>query len=285
MTKPVKRILTLGEQQQHQADARSWEWPQISAAAKAEADPAQPRTNAMGMVADWYQEEQSQAGAESQDEPLPPLTAADLEAIRLAAYEEGKQEGWQEGQQLGYQEGLEQGRQEGYEAGHQQGICAGHQQGLAQGQAEIEALAGNWKALLDALSSPLRQVDEQVEQQLIRMVLVLVRELVQVELVVNQAVIVQVLTLAINALPMATGQVCIQLHPDDLALVERAFPEAERDKRGWHLLAQPACGRGDVRLDCGDSSVEVLQEARLADLIRNFLLENHALPVNRSADE
>ena len=64
-----------------------------------------------------------------------PLTAQQLEEIRLAAYEEGFAQGQDEGQKAGYEEGFAKGQDEGHQQGIEQGHEAGRSEALAQGRA------------------------------------------------------------------------------------------------------------------------------------------------------
>ena len=69
--------------------------------------------------------------------------------------------------------------------------------------------------------------------------------------------------------------VTIELHPDDLALVVKAYGgEEECKKRGWTLIAEPALQRGDLQLQSRTSSIDLLLEQRIEQLLRNFMRTN-----------
>lgn len=81
-----------------------------------------------------------------------PLTVEALEAVQQAAQEEGFK--------LGYDEGYQQG----------------HEAGLKAGEADIFHQAQHWKSLIDSLNTPLKAVDTLVEQDLLSMLSLLVRQ-------------------------------------------------------------------------------------------------------------
>ena len=168
---------------------------------------------------------------------------------------------------------MEQGLQQGLE----QGLAQGLEQGLEQGKAQIDEQVGHLTQLVEKLASPLKQVDEAVEQQLIQLVTSLARELIQVELKTNPQVILQTLREGIAALPMAGQQTTIQLHPDDLELIKQAYGTENLAERHWTLQAEPAMNRGDLFVESGNSTVDYQMESRLRHLLEQFAgINNHA---------
>lgn len=250
----------------HQAEElERWAYPDYT-----EADHA-PADNALNYDPSW------RPAVIDTDEPEPqPLTAAELEDIRQSAYEEGLDEG----RAAGHAEGFETGRQEGVAAGHQEGLEAGREEGLAAGQAVIDTHVASLTDIVNQLAEPLRQVDNEVESQLVNMVLALTRELIRVEVQTNPQVILSTVREAVAALPLASQQLTLQLHPEDLALVESAYGQQELENRHWQLLAEPGLSRGDVQVAAGDSSVDYRMEDRIRHLLSQFLGMN-----NRPADE
>nr|WP_086941110.1 flagellar assembly protein FliH [Thaumasiovibrio occultus] len=240
----------------------SWDLPDYS-----EQNP-QPRETAMNYDPTWA--EPSQDLTDEHEEPQP-LTAADLEAIRQSAYEEGLEQGKQEGFPVGLEQGLEQGRAQGREEGQ----AEGREQGLADAQSDIQAQVDQLLALVERLATPLADVDQQVEQTLANMVVMLARELFQVELATNPQIILHTVREAVAALPQHEVRTRLQLHPDDLAIVENAYGAAHLADRQWVLLAEPSLERGDVIVEAGDSSVSFLMKQRIHDLLHGFIGRNN----------
>jgi len=217
-----------------------------------------------------------------EEEALKPgmLTAADLEEIRQAAYQEGLEQGKEDGFAKGYQEGLDKGQEDGLA----QGKAQGRQEGLAQGQAEIDALAERWQAQLQALSAPLRELDELVEQQLIQLTAQLAKAVVRTELKSNNKVLLASLREAVALLNVSEGAVRIALAPDDLQMVKNQYGEQVLTERNWHLLAEPELQPGQLQVEHHISHVDVDLHERLEATIDRFLAQL-AQPSQAGAEE
>jgi flagellar assembly protein FliH len=68
---------------------------------------------------------------------------------------------------------------------------------------------------------------------------------------------------AATALPAATRELRVHVHPDDLALL-RDLGAVESH---WQLLADPALARGDCRLESERSRLDARVDARLAAVV------------------
>lgn len=171
-----------------------------------------------------------------------PLTAEQLEAIQ--------QQAWQEA----WEEGFRKGRNEG----------------LAAGQAEIAERAALLDKLAHALDKPFEALDEAVEQALVDLAVTLAQALVRRELRSDPGQVVAVVREALASLPVASRQVRVCLHPDDVAIVSDALTahagggEASRD---WQLQEDPALMRGDCRILSENSQIDATMEKRLAAVV------------------
>lgn len=243
----------------------AWEWPMMDSPI------SQPESNALGYAPNWYQEEQTP------DEPLvepepeqAPLTLEEIEAIRQAAYDDG----FAEGRQAGYEQGHDEGRQQGLLEGHAEGVAQGHQEGLQQGQAEVDASIAHWQQLAEQLVTPLAQLDQQVEQQLVYLAMQLAKALIQHETHTAPDLLLNSLKEAVRLLPCAEEGITLQLHPDDIARLHAAFGAEECQRRGWTLQAEPTLQPGDLQLLSRTSSIDWVLEERISQLLRNFLRQN-----------
>ena len=232
-------------------------------------------TNALGMKTDWY-EERRQAINEEQEYIEPqPLTAEDLEAIRQAAYEEG----YSEGKEKGYADGFEAGNTEGLTKGEEAGQLQGLTQGLEQGQGMIAEKAKAWEALQTQMHTPLAEVSAEVEHELIRVAMGLAEEVIKTEVSFNTDTLLQTLKLAIDALPVKEQKISITLNPADLAVINEYYPAEECEKRHWTLISEPMMKQGDLQINNELSSVELIMEQRIKQMMRRFLVENKSSDV------
>jgi flagellar assembly protein FliH len=149
----------------------------------------------------------------------------------------------------------QQAREEGYAAGHAEGAAAAQQQ-LRQRVAELDAL-------YDAAARPLQQLDEQTGQELARLAIIVAQRVIAHELQLSPALVVQAVRQAASALPAATRELRVHLHPDDLALLR----ESGAAETHWQLLADTTLVRGDCRLESERSRLDARLETRLAAMI------------------
>jgi len=141
---------------------------------------------------------------------------------------------------------------------------AGYAAGLAEGRAAADAELREKLALLDgilyAAARPLEALDDATEQELARLALVIARRVVGHELKTSPALIVRTVREAALALPAATRNLRVYLHPDDLALLR----ELEAAEPHWQLLPDPDMQRGDCLLESEISRLDAKVETRLA---------------------
>lgn len=184
------------------------------------------------------------------------VTAADLEALQKAAYEEGYELGREEGQRYGHQEALEEGR-----------------------KAVAERLA-LLDGLLHGLQRPFERLDDEVEQQLVTLVISMVRQLVRREVKMDPGQVIGVMREALAALPVSARNVRVILHPEDAELVREVYKLGESDQQ-WNIVEDPTLHRGGCRVTTDNSQVDATLESRIGALVAPLL----AAERNQDADE
>jgi len=156
----------------------------------------------------------------------------------------------------------QQAREEGYAAGHAEGLAAVQQQ-LQQRMAELDAL-------YDAAARPLQVLDEQTGQELARLAMVVAQRVIAHELQLSPELVIRAVRQAATALPAATRELRVHLHPADLSLLR----ESGAVEGHWQLLADPSLSRGDCRLESERSRLDARVETRLAAMIDAVLGED-----------
>jgi len=149
----------------------------------------------------------------------------------------------------------QQAREEGYAAGHAEGLAAAQQQ-LRERMARLDAL-------YDAAARPLLALDEQTGQELVRLATIVAGRVITRELQLSPDLIARSVREAAAALPAATRELRVHVHPEDLALLQ----ELGAAESHWQLLADPALTRGDCQLESERSRLDARVETRLAAVI------------------
>lgn len=249
--KPVK--------ESNDVDTDLWSIPHVEQDIKVDDE----KTNALGKKSTWRYEPPE----EEHIEEIAPLTAEDIEEIRQAAHEEGFNQGKEEGYSKGYEEGKSTGHEEGIKSGHEEGI----ETGLAQGKETVDALAEEWKILIQQLHTPLADVEKNIEEQLLHLVVQLTQAITLQEAKTNPDIITSAIGEGIKILPSHEANTQILIHPDDIKIVEEQFGEGYIIEQGWKLLAAPQLERGSCQIENSTSNIDLSIKSRMTDVLESFL--------------
>ena len=149
-----------------------------------------------------------------------------------------------------YQEGFERGRMEGQDAGRQ----------------AMTEQVGKFEHLMCALTRPFEDLDQKVEKELLALVFAIVRQLVASEIRANPESVLTIVQQALAALPSASRDVHLHLHPEDARLVHEQSPVSDSEKQ-WHIIEDVSVGRGGCRVTTDTSQVDASTETRLNNII------------------
>jgi len=146
----------------------------------------------------------------------------------------------------------------------------GHAEGVAAGQEAVEQRALRYDELLRALSLPFDQTDETVEKQLVELSIALVKQLFRREIKLDPTHIIGVVREAVQALPIASRNVYVHLHPDDAALVKETLRPADGEP-AWCIVEDALESRGGCRVVTDNSQIDATAESRLNAVISRCL--------------
>jgi len=177
-----------------------------------------------------------------------PPTAEELEEIRRQAYAEG----------------YEQGRKEGFDYGHKEA--------LEVTRSEMQQRTSLFDRLIASLDTPLKQLDDEVEQELITLVITMVKQLVRREIQLQPDQIIGVIREALGILPVSARQVRVILNPEDAELVRETY-KLHESELSWKIEEDPVLQRGGCRVVTETSHVDATLESRIANLIAPLIGE------------
>lgn len=146
----------------------------------------------------------------------------------------------------------------------------GHAEGLAAGKSEITDRAGRYDELLRALSIPFEQLDGTVEAQLVELCIAIVKQLFRREINLDPTHVIGVVSEAIQALPIASNNIEVHLHPDDAALVLESLSPSDGEP-GWSIVEEPLMARGGCNVTTSTSRIDASTSARLDTVINEYL--------------
>jgi Flagellar biosynthesis/type III secretory pathway protein len=145
----------------------------------------------------------------------------------------------------------------------EEGFAAGQAEGRAAAQVQLRQRMAQLDALYEAAARPLQTLDEQTGQELARLATIVASRVIVHELQLAPGLIANAVRQAASALPAATRELRVHVHPDDLVLLQ----ELGAAESHWQLLADPALARGDCQLESARSRLDGRVETRLAAII------------------
>lgn len=146
----------------------------------------------------------------------------------------------------------------------------GFTQGRSDGLKQMQQQALRFEQLIAALQTPFADLDQQVEQELVKLAVVVARQLVRREIKTDPGAVVAVVREAMGQLPVSSQQINLHLHPEDAALVRTALSLNDEDRR-WRIVEDPVLARGDCRILTETSRIDATVEARLTAIIATML--------------
>ncbi len=163
-----------------------------------------------------------------------------------------------------------QAHKEGFEQGKKEGFKYGHKEALEEGRKQLQQNIQSMEKLFHALETPFKQLDEQVERELITLAIAIVKQLVRREIKADPNQILGVVREAIGILPVSSRHVRLVLHPDDAVVVREVYSTTETEL-GWVIVEDPILARGGCRVLTDTSQIDASLESRLTSLIAPLL--------------
>lgn len=176
--------------------------------------------------------------------------------------------------------GLADLQAEAYREAFEQGLAEGREAGRAAARVDVERLDG----LLQNLARPFATLDEAVERELLALALALARQIVRRELKTDPTQIIGIIRDAIAALPVASRDVRVKLHPEDASVVRANLAPTERE-RAWTIVEDPVMSRGGCEVLSSTSRVDARLESRIGAILSELLGTDRQGPSSREAGE
>lgn len=190
------------------------------------------------------------------------LTVEQIEEMQKQAFDEAFEQG--------RQQGFEQGRQQGFEQGLQQGFDAGHKQGYEESQHLVQNQVSQLNQLLESLAEPFQKLDDEVENELVKLVIAIASQLIRREIKLDPGQIIGVIREAVGVLPLSSQHVTLNLHPDDAELVRQVL-KLDENPPLWTLQENPLVTHGGCIVETEVSRVDASLEKRLAAVIATLM--------------
>jgi flagellar assembly protein FliH len=161
-------------------------------------------------------------------------------------------------------------QEEGYKTGFEEGKTAGYDAGLKSGQTQINQQVTILKQVLSKLNTPLLDLDQLIENDLLTLVTTVARQVIRRELKTDPEHVIGAVRSAMSVLPISDRKLKIYLHPHDVELVKKGLA-VDDDGVTWQWIEDPLMTRGGCRLETADTRIDATVEARLESVINKLL--------------
>lgn len=157
---------------------------------------------------------------------------------------------------------------------YNEAFALGKKEGYDQKIQELELQQASLRSIIEVLSEPLKEIDDDVVNQLAELSMVVAKQVVRRELHTEQGEIVGIVREAMTALPASTRKINLHIHPDDSELIRNAFSLGDNDDSDelrWKLTEDPMITRGGCKVSSENSRIDATVEARLNRVISTLL--------------
>ena len=165
---------------------------------------------------------------------------------------------------------------------HKEAYAKGHAAGLAAARAESQQALNQLKTqvatidnMLAEIAQPFRELDSQVEEQLVQLAVTIARQLVRRELRMDPSQVIAIIRETVALLPAATRDVRVHLHPEDASVVREKLATPSAD-RAWTIVEDPVMTRGGCRVTTDTAHIDQRLETRIQGIMAAILGEERS---------
>ena len=157
---------------------------------------------------------------------------------------------------------------------YEEGFALGQKEGFEQTKNELENTIASFKSIIDMLTEPLNDLDDEIVEQLSSLSMTVAKQVVRRELHTKQGEIVGIVREAMAALPASTRKITLNIHPEDAEMVRTAFSlgqEDEMEELRWKVTEDPMISQGGCKIVTENSRIDATVEGRLNRIINTLL--------------
>jgi flagellar assembly protein FliH len=159
--------------------------------------------------------------------------------------------------------------EEAFAQGKEAGLAAARME-IETRRAELDQQTTRLNSILDLLAQPLKQLDAELERQLVMLSFTLAKQLVRRELRADPSQVIGIVRDTVALLPISARNVRVHLHPEDANLLREKLAETTAD-RAWSIVEDPVQSRGGCRVTTENSQIDARLETRLGAALSTLL--------------
>ena len=148
---------------------------------------------------------------------------------------------------------------------HEQGYAAGYAEGIAKAHASAASI----DTLMTRLQQALKELDQQVADQLLATAVEIASQMLRQSLQIKPELLLPVVREAVAALQSHSGHPALFAHPDDAELI-RAHLGDQLSHNNWRIIEDTTLTVGGCRVELGASEVDATMETRWRRVIESI---------------
>ena len=172
--------------------------------------------------------------------------------------------GYERRQQMAANNNFEQNKQQGYQAGFSEGQAAA--------QASVDQRLAQISQLIELLESPLKQVDANLENELMALVVALTKHLLKCEITAQPDKIMPVIKDMLNSLPIINKTRLLYLNEEDKQIVDTALQNNTLSLTQCQIQVDTSLSRGEYRLETDSGDIDATIQTMLTSIADRVLL-------------
>ena len=138
--------------------------------------------------------------------------------------------------------------------------------------------------VIQTLQSPLQNLDDLVENDLVELVFSIARQLIRREINTQPDQIIAVIRDSLGVLPTGARDIRVFLHPEDAKLARELMSLSDQEQV-WKIVEDPSLTRGGCKVQTEQSRVDSTVESRLNEVIASVLGDERQLALQDRDDE
>ena len=165
---------------------------------------------------------------------------------------------------------------------YEEAFAKGHAAGVAAAKAEaqqalnqLKQQVANMDKMLAAVAQPFKELDTQVEEQLVQLAVTIARQLVRRELRMDPSQVIAIIRETVALLPAAARDVRVHLHPEDANVVREKLATPTAD-RAWTIVEDPVMPRGGCRVTTDTAHIDARMDTRIQNIMATILGEERS---------
>lgn len=182
------------------------------------------------------------------------------------------------------QDASQQKQRKEFDGGYNEGFAKGYAEGKQAAAEELEHDREHMQMLLNFLSRPVENLEQQVESELLELSIAIAKQILKREVTLEPMHLMGLIRTAVARLPAAESEVTVQLNPEDAKIIRKALQKPENPQR-WKIIEDPGLNQGSCNVNSDSSFVDGSVDAMVTQISLDLFGGHRGADRSRDSDE